>query len=80
MADLKKIDDLSKLRKEIEQAINKYSLENGSDTPDFILAEYLTDCLQIFDKAVNKREEWYSRNFKDKSSNLAQIPNRNKKD
>ena len=51
----------SKLRKEIEQAINKHSLENGSDTPDFILAEYLTDCLRMFDKAVNKREEWYGR-------------------
>ena len=80
MVDFKKMTDHSKLRKEIEQAINKYSLENGSDTPDFILAGYLTDCLRIFDKAVNKREEWYGRNSKDKSFNLAQMPNRNKKD
>ena len=61
MVDFKKMADHSKLRKEIEQAINKNSLENGSNTPDFILAEYLTDCLRIFDKAVNKREEWYGR-------------------
>ena len=50
----------SKLRKEIEQAINKNSCENGSGTPDFILAEYLTDCLKAFDKAVVRREGWYS--------------------
>ncbi len=49
------------LRKEIEQAINRNSAENGSNTPDFILAEYLTDCLAAFDKAVKAREEWYGR-------------------
>jgi len=32
-------------RLEIEQAINRNSKENGSDTPDFILAQYLIDCL-----------------------------------
>jgi hypothetical protein len=62
MVDFKKMTAQSKLRKEIEQAINKYSLESGSNTPDFILAEYLTDCLRIFDKAINKREEWYNKN------------------
>lgn len=35
--------------------INAYSLENGSDTADFILAEYLTGCLTAFDRAVNER-------------------------
>lgn len=48
------------LRKEIENAINRNSAENGSDTPDYILAQYLVDCLQAFDKAVTKRTEWYS--------------------
>ena len=49
------------LRKQIEQAINSTSSENGSDTPDFILAEYLTDCLTAFDKATIAREKWYGR-------------------
>lgn len=47
------------LRKKIEQAINSCSAENGSNTPDFILAEYLTDCLSTFDKASKAREKWY---------------------
>lgn len=39
--------------------INQYSKENGSDTPDFILAKFLTDTLKAFNKATNKREELY---------------------
>ena len=44
---------------QFEDLINRLSLENGSDTPDFILAEYLTGCLAVFDRAVNKRTKWY---------------------
>jgi hypothetical protein len=51
----------TQFRKEIEMAINRYSMENGSDTPDFILAEFLTDCLVVFDKATRAREQWYGR-------------------
>ena len=50
---------MTEFRKELETLINKKSKENGSDTPDFILAEYLTDCLTAFDKAVNARKKWY---------------------
>ena len=46
---------------EIESLINRYSRENGSDTPDFILAEYITDCLDAYDKALQRREAWYDR-------------------
>ena len=45
--------------KELEELINKYSKENGSNTPDFVLAEYLQDALYAFNKAVNKRTTWY---------------------
>ena len=51
----------SRLRKEIERVINSNSTENGSDTPDFILARYLTDCLEAFDRAMSDREAWYGR-------------------
>ena len=48
-------------RLELGILINKHSIENGSDTPDFLLAEYLTDCLNAFDKTMQKREKWYGR-------------------
>ena len=48
-------------RKELEELINRHSLESASDTPDFILAQYLDDCLLAFDLAVRRREQWYGR-------------------
>ena len=44
-------------RKELENLINKYSLESASDTPDFILAQYMFDCLQAFNKALKARKD-----------------------
>jgi len=50
----------SQLRTDIEEAINRNSAENGSDTPDFILAEFLVSCLDAFDKTVHARSNWYN--------------------
>ena len=47
------------LEKKIEQALNSVSAENGSNTPDFILATYLTGCLAVFNAATIAREDWY---------------------
>jgi len=44
---------------ELQALINKHSMENGSDTPDFILAHFLVECLIVFDAAVGVRTEWY---------------------
>jgi len=46
-------------RDELEHLLNAQSMENGSNTPDFILAKYLEQCLAAFDLAVNARENWY---------------------
>lgn len=48
-------------RKKLEDLINCCSMENGSDTPDWILAQYLLDCLHAFDVATFQRERWYGR-------------------
>jgi hypothetical protein len=41
--------------------INRHSMENHSDTPDFILCEFLRKSLETFDVAVRLRERWYGR-------------------
>lgn len=43
---------------ELTTLINRYSKENGSNTPDFILTEYMVDCLNAYDKAMARRMEW----------------------
>ena len=58
--NMSQLTEKSQLRTDIEMAINRNSAENGSDTPDFILAVYLLNCLEAFDKAVHARSAWYS--------------------
>jgi hypothetical protein len=50
-----------KFEQELSNLINYHSLENGSDTPDFMLAEYLTGCLEVYNKTLKAREKWYGR-------------------
>lgn len=45
-------------RTELASLINRHSLENGSNTPDFILADYLVRCLATFDECVLWRQRW----------------------
>ena len=47
--------------KELENLINRYSKENDSDTPDYVLAHYIKYSLQAFNQAVNLREAHYGR-------------------
>ena len=49
------------LLEDIQAAINRHSAENASNTPDFVLAQYLQNCLGIFNAAVQQRETWYGR-------------------
>jgi hypothetical protein len=45
---------------ELMKLINKYSQENLSDTPDFILRDYLVNCLDAFNKATFERDKFYN--------------------
>jgi len=61
---------MSKFEEGLTILLDKWSQENGSDTPDFILAKYLRQCLQNFNEAVNHREKWYGRGRKKGSGGL----------
>lgn len=45
-------------RSELQKLINRFSMEGGSNTPDFILADYLVGCLEAFDRGVRRRLDW----------------------
>ena len=44
---------------EMTDLINKYSMENGSNTPDSILANYMLESLFVFERAVKSRDQYY---------------------
>lgn len=48
-------------REELRALLNRECKENGSDTPDYILAEYMARSLDSFDLAVKAREIHYGR-------------------
>jgi len=52
-------EPVNSFRSQLEHIINCFNKEAGSNTPDFILAEYLEGCLRAFDEAVKKRSDWY---------------------
>ena len=45
----------------LASTLNRFSAENASNTPDFILAQYLLWCLAAWNQAVQQRETWYGR-------------------
>ena len=49
------------LADDIKDAINRHSAENASGTPDWVLAQFLMECLDAFNVAVERREGSYGR-------------------
>ena len=50
----------TEFERELEGLINKYSSQSESDSPDFMLAEYLINCLNNFNLITRKGERWYA--------------------
>lgn len=42
----------------VQTAINCCSMEGASNTPDFILSEFLASCLRAYDVALQRRNKW----------------------
>jgi hypothetical protein len=47
------------LSAQIARVLNSHSRENASNTPDYLLAEYLLRCLEAGEILVARREKWY---------------------
>ena len=59
--DERRKERLNEFEKDLEHLINKHSLENGSNTPDFIIARYLRKCLEAYDEAATAKNNWYKK-------------------
>lgn len=45
--------------KELENVISRYSKESESNTPDYILAEFMKNSMDNFHRATKLRDNWY---------------------
>ena len=55
-------------RDELEELINKHNIERESDTPDYILADYLMGCLESYRVTVKMRDKWHGCDSQDKET------------
>lgn len=60
-AKFQELQNKAGFQNELTKLINRYSQENNSGTPDFVLAQYIQNSLNAFNLAVNEREKWYGR-------------------
>ena len=54
---VKPLPDYDTFESDLQKLINHHSMENGSDTRDFVLAGYLVNVLKAYD--VSRRNEEY---------------------
>jgi hypothetical protein len=52
--------DMKLFQKELENLINIHSVDNEYNTPDYILAEYLINCLTTY-SIIHSRMNWHER-------------------
>jgi hypothetical protein len=52
-------DELKRILGELAAVINRNSLENGSNTPDFVLAKFIAGCLLAWDQSTLERDTFY---------------------
>lgn len=50
---------MSSFRSELEQLLNGHAKEHESNTPDFVLAQFIERALDAFDVATRARDHWY---------------------
>jgi len=46
-------------KEELRSLLNRHCKENDSNTPDYLLAEYLIGCLEIYNKTLVARDKWF---------------------
>ena len=61
-------------KEELKSLLNRNSMENASNTPDFILAQYMDSCLDAFVTATQQRETWYGRDARPYHDTLEENP------
>lgn len=59
LSDVEPVSKPDTFHSALRSLINHYSMENESNTPDYILAGYLSDCLDAYNNAIDLRDKFY---------------------
>ena len=64
MITVEERQDYQEIVRDIARVVNKYSLEQESQTPDYILAEYMLKSLSDLNRLMRDRDYWYNGNYR----------------
>jgi hypothetical protein len=53
-----KVNRIGRFTRELEHLINRCSIDNDLNTPDFILAEYIVNMLSAYNTAKARTDHW----------------------
>lgn len=59
MINVEERQDYQEIVRDIARVVNMYSLEQESQTPDYILAEYMLKSLSDLNRLMRDRGYWY---------------------
>lgn len=62
------------IERDIAHALNCNSAENASNTPDYILAQFLGGCLAAWNIATQQRETWHGRDARPIEHDVTVLP------
>lgn len=54
---------MTEFERDLTSLLNRYSMENASNTPDFILAHFLCQCLAAWNEITQRRNNWHGVNL-----------------
>ena len=49
---------MSEFKNDLRTLLNQYKIETEENAADFILAKYLTGCLDVFERVITPRAKW----------------------
>lgn len=58
---------------DLQSVLNRHCQEGFSNTPDFLLAEFIGKCIEAFNEATKARDSWYGVNLRPATSPPASL-------
>jgi len=59
---MKRVEELEDFKKELTKLINKHSIENYADMPDFIMAQMVCDFIETTGASIKTTLDWHGCN------------------
>lgn len=52
---------VQEFQRDLQQLLNRHSVEQTCNTPDFVLAQYLVGCLKVWCEALGERDGFWAK-------------------